>query len=206
MPRVLIVDDEMNIRKLLSGVLADEDYETEAVPSGEEALERLQASGARIDVVLLDLALPGMDGLQVLQEAQKLRVQPVVLMMSGHGTIENAVKATKIGAFDFIQKPLSVPKLLISLENASACSTARVGTPGTPRTTGRSTSHAWRFRSHVAQLQTGYRTRWQSARPASSSRAKTAPARNSWGAAFTPSARAARRLSNGSTAPPSHAT
>jgi two-component system nitrogen regulation response regulator NtrX len=118
MPRVLIVDDEMNIRKLLAGVLADEGYDTEAVASGEEALDRLRDAAAAIDAVLLDLALPGKDGLDVLQEIRTLERVPVVLMMSGHGTIENAVKATKTGAFDFIQKPLSAPKLLIALENA----------------------------------------------------------------------------------------
>jgi two-component system nitrogen regulation response regulator NtrX len=118
MARVLIVDDEMNIRKLLAGVLIDEGYETEAVASGEEALDRLHQPAPGIDAVLLDLALPGKDGLGVLEDIQKLDRIPVVLMMSGHGTIENAVKATKSGAFDFIQKPLSAPKLLISLENA----------------------------------------------------------------------------------------
>jgi two-component system nitrogen regulation response regulator NtrX len=118
MPRVLIVDDETNIRKLLAGVLSDEGYDTESAATGEEALERLQKHRPTFDAVLLDLALPGMDGLAVLQGIRELATSPAVLMMSGHGTIENAVKATKFGAFDFIQKPLTVPKLLISLENA----------------------------------------------------------------------------------------
>ncbi|MFQ5599109.1 MAG: sigma-54-dependent transcriptional regulator [Candidatus Krumholzibacteriia bacterium] len=118
MPRVLIVDDENNIRKLLAGVLGDEGYETEDAASGEDALERLRRRPADIDAVLLDLALPGMDGVQVLEAMEKLPAPPVVLMMSGHGTIESAVQATKRGAFDFLEKPLSPPKLLIALENA----------------------------------------------------------------------------------------
>jgi two-component system nitrogen regulation response regulator NtrX len=116
-PRILIVDDETNIRKLLSGVLSDEGYDTEAAGSAEDALERL-GQGEPIDAVLLDLALPGMDGLQGLRAIAALPSAPVVVMMSGHGTIESAVQATKHGAFDFIEKPISPPKLLIALENA----------------------------------------------------------------------------------------
>jgi two-component system nitrogen regulation response regulator NtrX len=118
MPRILIVDDEANIRKLLAGVLSDEGYETDDAPTGEEAVQRLRAAPGAIDAVILDLALPGMDGLEVLEAIQDLPVSPVVLMMSGHGTIETAVKAAKKGAFDFIEKPLSPEKLLILLKNA----------------------------------------------------------------------------------------
>jgi two-component system nitrogen regulation response regulator NtrX len=118
MARILIVDDESNIRKLLAGVLADEGYETEDAANGEDALQRLRKQPTDLDAVILDLALPGMDGLAVLEAIRSLPVAPVVLMMSGHGTIETAVQATKMGAFDFIEKPLSPPKLLIALENA----------------------------------------------------------------------------------------
>jgi two-component system nitrogen regulation response regulator NtrX len=117
MPRILIVDDEINIRRMLTGVLGDEDYETEDVGSGEEALKRLQRQ-ANVDAVLLDLALPGMDGLETLRAIRQLPDPPPVIMMSGHGTIESAVQATKTGAYDFLEKPLSPPKMLILLENA----------------------------------------------------------------------------------------
>ena len=118
MPRILIVDDEANIRKLLAGVLGDEGYDSEDAASGEDGLARLQSGPHNIDAVLLDLALPGMDGIATLEAIHKLPAPPVVIMMSGHGTIESAVQATKHGAFDFIEKPLSAPKLLIALENA----------------------------------------------------------------------------------------
>jgi two-component system nitrogen regulation response regulator NtrX len=118
MPRILIVDDENNIRKLVAGVLGDEGYDTEGAPTGEDGLARLRKEPRDIDAVLLDLALPGMQGTEMLEEVQKLPSPPVVIMMSGHGSIETAVQATKLGAFDFIEKPLSVPKLLIALENA----------------------------------------------------------------------------------------
>ena len=117
MPRILIIDDESNIRKLLAGVLGDEGYDCEESSTGEDALQRLGIR-ADIDAVLLDLALPGMQGLEVLREIRALPSPPVVLMMSGHGSIESAVQATKSGAFDFIEKPLHPPKLLILLENA----------------------------------------------------------------------------------------
>jgi len=115
--RILIVDDESNIRKLLAGVLGDEGYDTEDAATGESALQRLR-SRADIDAVLLDLALPGMDGLEVLRAIRTQPAPPTVLMMSGHGSIESAVQATKSGAFDFIEKPLHPPKLLIALANA----------------------------------------------------------------------------------------
>ena len=117
MSRILIVDDESNIRKLLAGVLGDEGYDTEDAATGESALQRLRAR-ADIDAVLLDLALPGMDGLEVLRAIRAQPAPPAVLMMSGHGSIESAVQATKSGAFDFIEKPLHPPKLLIALANA----------------------------------------------------------------------------------------
>ncbi len=117
MARVLIVDDESNIRRLLRGVLGDEGYETDEAANGEEAMKRLQKQ-ADVDAVLLDLALPGMDGLETLRAIRALQAPPAVVMMSGHGTIESAVQAAKSGAFDFLEKPLSPPKLLITLENA----------------------------------------------------------------------------------------
>ena len=118
MPRILIVDDEANIRRMLSGVLRDEGYDTEEVASGEEALKRLQRAGD-VDAVLLDLALPGMDGLATLKAIRAFPSPPIVIMMSGHGTIESAVQATKMGALDFLEKPLDpLARVLISLDNA----------------------------------------------------------------------------------------
>src|SRR5205807_1139505 len=113
---VLIVDDEAGIRQSLAGVLQDEGYGAESVESGEECLEFLGKN--RCAVVLLDIWLPAMDGLQTLERIQALENPPVVIMISGHATIETAVRATKLGAFDFIEKPLSIDKTLILLKNA----------------------------------------------------------------------------------------
>jgi two-component system nitrogen regulation response regulator NtrX len=113
---VLIVDDELGIRQSLTNVLEDEGYEVEAVGSGEECLEALTRK--RFALVLLDIWLPGMDGLQTLEKIQVLEEPPTVIMISGHGTIETAVRATKLGAFDFIEKPLSIEKTLLTLQHA----------------------------------------------------------------------------------------
>ncbi len=113
---ILIVDDELGIRQSLTNVLEDEGYEVEAVASGEECLEALTRK--RYALVLLDIWLPGMDGLQTLEKIQALEEPPTVIMISGHGTIETAVRATKLGAFDFIEKPLSIEKTLLTLQHA----------------------------------------------------------------------------------------
>ena len=113
---VLIVDDEPGIRESLTDVLEDEGYRVESVGSGEACLETLQTS--KFDVVLLDIWLPGMDGIQVLEKIQALEAPPTVIMISGHGTIETAVRSTKLGAFDFIEKPLSIDKTLLTLRHA----------------------------------------------------------------------------------------
>src|SRR5690349_5280023 len=116
MPKVLIVDDEAAIRESLRGILEDESYSVADAASGEAALEQLQHKSA--DVVLLDIWLPGIDGLETLEEIRKLNSPPEVVIISGHGTIETAVRATKLGAFDFLEKPLSIDKTLIVLKNA----------------------------------------------------------------------------------------
>jgi two-component system nitrogen regulation response regulator NtrX len=115
-PRILIVDDEAGIRESLSSILADEGYAVEAVPSAEAALER--AAAEDLEVILLDVWLPGMDGLEALTRLQSLPRPPAVIMISGHGTIETAVRATKLGAFDFIEKPLSLQKITVLVRNA----------------------------------------------------------------------------------------
>jgi two-component system, NtrC family, nitrogen regulation response regulator NtrX len=116
MPNVLIVDDESSIRDSLRGVLEDEDYTVCDAESGEVCLDEL--SKKSFDVVLLDIWLPGMDGLQTLEKIRELDSAPEVIIISGHGTIETAVRATKLGAFDFLEKPLSVQKTLILVKNA----------------------------------------------------------------------------------------
>ena len=115
-PHLLIVDDEAGIRESLSSILKDEGYQVEAVGSAEEALER--SSAGDLEIVLLDVWLPGMDGLETLSRIQALPHPPAVIMISGHGTIETAVRATKLGAFDFIEKPLSLEKIIVLVRNA----------------------------------------------------------------------------------------
>src|SRR5919204_3155195 len=116
MPNILIVDDEPGIRQSLKGVLEDEGYKTVAVESGEACLAALDKLS--FDAVLLDVWLPGMDGLEALEKIKQAEDGPEVIMISGHGTIETAVRATKLGAFDFLEKPLSLEKTLILLKNA----------------------------------------------------------------------------------------
>jgi two-component system, NtrC family, nitrogen regulation response regulator NtrX len=113
---LLVVDDEAGIRESLSSILKDEGYQVDAVASGEEALAR--ANSGDFEVVLLDVWLPGIDGLQTLSRIQAMQRPPAVIMISGHGTIETAVRATKLGAFDFIEKPLSIEKIVVLVRNA----------------------------------------------------------------------------------------
>jgi two-component system nitrogen regulation response regulator NtrX len=115
--RVLVVDDEPGIRRSLSGILEDEGYSVDAVESGEACLAALP--GAGYGLVLLDIWLPGMDGMEVLTRIQEIPFadRPVVVMISGHGSIEAAVKATKLGAFDFLEKPLSLQKVTVVVKN-----------------------------------------------------------------------------------------
>src|ERR1700682_2281160 len=116
MPKILIVDDEAGIRDSLAGVLTDEGYSASSAESGEACLER-RRKGA-FDVVLLAIWLPGIDGLETLERIRQLDNPPEVIMISGHGTIETAVRATKLGAYDFLEKPLSLDKTLILVKNA----------------------------------------------------------------------------------------
>jgi len=115
-PHLLIVDDEAGIRESLSLILRDEGYEVDTAASGEDALAR--AISGSFEVVLLDVWLPGIDGLQTLSRLQALPRPPAVIMISGHGTIETAVRATKLGAFDFVEKPLSLEKIVVLVRNA----------------------------------------------------------------------------------------
>jgi two-component system nitrogen regulation response regulator NtrX len=115
-PTILVVDDEPGVRVALSGVLRDEGYLVEAVASGEACLERL-TRGA-VDVIVLDVWLPGMDGLATLARLRERQVDAQVVLISGHGNIESAVRAIKMGAFDFVEKPLSLEKTVLVVRNA----------------------------------------------------------------------------------------
>src|SRR5215831_16079907 len=109
--RILIVDDERGIRSTLSGILADEGYRPLSASTGQEALARI---GEEVpDLVVLDIWLPEMDGIEVLAELKRQWPELPVVMMSGQATIETAVKATKLGAYDFVEKPLSLEKTLL---------------------------------------------------------------------------------------------
>ncbi len=113
---VLIVDDEGGIRESLSAILMDEGYSVASVPTGEECLERLDSES--FDAILLDVWLPKLDGLETLARIQQRETPPAVVMISGHGNIETAVRATKLGAFDFVEKPLTLQKVVLVVRNA----------------------------------------------------------------------------------------
>ena len=115
-PTVLVVDDQESIRKSLKGILGDEGYKVSVANDGAEAMKRIEDDSP--DVVLLDVWLPGADGIEVLQQIRKDRPDLPVVLISGHGTIETAVRATKLGAYDFIEKPLGIDKLLLTLSRA----------------------------------------------------------------------------------------
>jgi two-component system nitrogen regulation response regulator NtrX len=113
---ILIVDDENGIRESLGAILRDEGYEVETLASGEDCLARLERH--KFDLILLDVWLAHMDGLDTLERIQSQDDAPMVVMISGHGNIESAVRATKLGAFDFVEKPLSLEKIVLVVRNA----------------------------------------------------------------------------------------
>ncbi|MBI2822299.1 MAG: sigma-54-dependent Fis family transcriptional regulator [Acidobacteria bacterium] len=113
---ILIVDDEKGVQASLRAILEDEGFRVETAGSGEEGLQRLAERD--FDLELLDIWLPQMDGLETLEAIKNLRKECRVVIISGHGTIETAVRATKLGAFDFIEKPLSIDKTLLVVNNA----------------------------------------------------------------------------------------
>ncbi|HEY2905557.1 MAG TPA: sigma-54 dependent transcriptional regulator, partial [Vicinamibacterales bacterium] len=115
-PTILVVDDEPGVRSSLSGVLRDEGYSVEAVSSGEACLERV--TRGPVDLIVLDVWLPGMDGLATLTRLRERQVDSQVVLISGHGNIESAVRAIKLGAFDFVEKPLSLEKTVLVVRNA----------------------------------------------------------------------------------------
>ena len=115
-PSILIVDDEAAIIQSLGGLLGDEGYEIFSADNGYEALKVIARESP--DMVLLDIWMPGMDGIETLKEIKKSYPFLPVIIITGHGTIETAVKAIKLGAFDFIEKPLSIEKVIVGINNA----------------------------------------------------------------------------------------
>ncbi len=117
MPHILVVDDEPEIRNLVMEILEDEGYEVGVAEGGEAA--RRSVRERRPDLVLLDIWMPDIDGISLLKEwSDDGRLPFPVIMMSGHGTVETAVEATRLGAYDFIEKPLSLAKLLLTVQHA----------------------------------------------------------------------------------------
>lgn len=116
MKRILVIDDEAGIRESLAGILADEGFAPLTAANGEAGLTLLETE--QVDLVLLDIWMPGIDGMEVLARLKELQPRLPVVMISGHGTIETAVQATRLGAYDFIEKPLSYDKVILAINNA----------------------------------------------------------------------------------------
>ena len=176
MNHILVVDDEAEIRTSLEDILREEGYGVAGAATAAEALVLLE--DAPYEVVLLDIWLPDRDGLDVLSDIRSLAAEkrPEVVIISGHGTIEAAVKATKLGAYDFLEKPLSLERTLIVLKNAVEARRLR------RRTRNSSASSAWARRSPVKAFPSKpCASRFASWRPptaACSSTASRAPARS----------------------------
>jgi two-component system nitrogen regulation response regulator NtrX len=113
--RILIVDDDAAIRSSLQRILEYEEYDVRAAESGEAALQAL--ADRRFDLALLDVKMPGMDGLELLERVKRTHADLVCIMVSGHGTVQTAVEATKLGAFDFLEKPPDRDRLLVTIRN-----------------------------------------------------------------------------------------
>lgn len=118
MKTILITDDEKSVRDSVAMILNYENYNTLFAEDGKKALAQLENSEQTVDAVILDIKMPEMDGIEVLQKIKKMNKDLPVIMISGHGTIETAVEATKLGAYDFLTKPLDRDKLLVTLRNA----------------------------------------------------------------------------------------
>ncbi|MBP7146208.1 MAG: sigma-54-dependent Fis family transcriptional regulator [Acidobacteria bacterium] len=114
--RILVVDDEDSVRQALAGILEDEGYEVVQAASGEQGIEA--ALGSAPDAIFLDVWLPGIDGIATLRQLRERGAVAPVIMISGHGTIETAVRATKLGAYDFVEKPVSLERVLLVTANA----------------------------------------------------------------------------------------
>jgi two-component system nitrogen regulation response regulator NtrX len=115
-PTILVVDDEPSILQTLSGLLIDEGFEVQTGQNGYEALKRIESDPP--DLVLLDIWMPGIDGIETLKEIRKDHPHLPVIIITGHGSIETAVRATKLGAYDLIEKPLSIDRVIVAINNA----------------------------------------------------------------------------------------
>jgi two-component system nitrogen regulation response regulator NtrX len=115
-PSILIVDDEPSIVQSLKGLLVDEGFDVMTAPNGYEALKIIESESP--DLVLLDIWMPGIDGIETLKEIKAGNPFIQVIIITGHGNVETAVKATKLGAFDLIEKPLSIDKVIVGINNA----------------------------------------------------------------------------------------
>jgi two-component system, NtrC family, nitrogen regulation response regulator NtrX len=116
MARILVIDDEKPIRNTLSEILEYEDHEVELAEDGVEGLEK--AKEEKFDIILCDIKMPKMDGVEVIEKLMEICPEVPVIMISGHGTVETAVETLKKGAYDFIEKPLDLNRLLVSIRNA----------------------------------------------------------------------------------------
>ncbi|MGM0621196.1 MAG: sigma-54-dependent transcriptional regulator [Bacteroidota bacterium] len=121
MSKILVIDDERSIRNTLKDILEYEKYEVDLAEDGKKALEIVK--NAEYDIVLCDIKMPGMDGIEVLEQLQEMTPDTPVVMISGHGNIDTAVESIKKGAYDFIEKPLDLNRLLITIRNAMDKST-----------------------------------------------------------------------------------
>ena len=117
-PRLLVVDDEPNMRTVLQGLLTREGYQVDTAPDGQAALEWLERTGGAVQAVLTDLRMPGLDGMQLLAEITKRYPGRPVVMLTAHGTVDTAVEAMKVGAFDFVTKPFNADELRAVMRKA----------------------------------------------------------------------------------------
>lgn len=129
---ILIIDDEASIRQSLSGALSDEGYQVMSAPNAAQGMELIRKISP--DVVIMDIWMPDVDGLTALNEIRKQGIEIPIIMMSGHGTIETAVKATKLGAFDFVEKPVELDRVLVLIRNALSARDLISGKPGASET------------------------------------------------------------------------
>jgi DNA-binding NtrC family response regulator len=116
MAKILIIDDEKSIRRALREILEYEKYEVEEAEDGPSGLEKLRSNS--YDLVFCDIKMPKMDGLELLEKSQSEEIESPIVMISGHGNIETAVESIKKGAYDFIQKPLDLNRILVTVRNA----------------------------------------------------------------------------------------
>jgi DNA-binding NtrC family response regulator len=116
MGKILVIDDERPIRRTLCEILEFEKFEVDQAENGEQGLKMIQEN--EYDVILCDIKMPKMDGMEVLEKVKKLDHNPTIVMISGHGTIDTAVDALKKGAFDYLPKPTDLNRLLVTVRNA----------------------------------------------------------------------------------------